>query len=96
VRVICVNSKNKPDIIPDDEWVVEGEVYTVTEVRKMGLQINVLGYEFEEISLSEKSAPYEFYDAARFEILFDVTLRDIMSEDLEDEEILEPADFDLI
>ena len=97
MQVVCINDKNKPDIIPEEEWISEGEIYTVISIHQMGLQAGKLGYELEEITLTEKSAPYEFFDANRFEIIFEVSLRDVLSEDLEeDDDIIEPADFDLI
>ena len=95
MQVVCINDKNKPSIIPDCEWIQEGEVYTVIGIKRMGLQSGTLGYELEEVTLTDRSAPFEYYDADRFEVLFDVSLRTVLSEDLEDE-LVEPADFDLI
>jgi len=95
MQVVCINDKNKPDIIPQEEWIEEGNVYTVVSIRKMGLQHETLGYELEEVALTERSAPFEFYDAERFAILFDVSLRQVLQEE-EEEEFIEPADFDLI
>jgi len=71
MRVICVNSQNKPAKIPLSEWITEGEIYTVLEVIKMGLQPGKFGFRLKEVSLSQKSFPYEFYDANRFALLED-------------------------
>lgn len=95
MQVVCINDKNKPNIIPQEEWIEEGTIYTVIGVRKMGFQRETLGYELEEVTLTEESAPYEFYDAERFAILFDVSLRQVLQEEKK-EEFIEPADFDLI
>ena len=94
MQVVCINDKNKPDIIPQDEWIEEGQTYTVIGIKKMGLQ-ETLGYDLEEVALTDKSAPYEYYDAERFAIIFDISLRQVFEEE-EEEEIIEPADFDLI
>ena len=37
MRVICTNSEGKPDNISFEEWIQEGDVYTVTAIDKMGL-----------------------------------------------------------
>ena len=97
MQVVCINDKDKPAIIPQEEWIEEGNVYTVVSIRKMGLQHETLGYELEEVALTERSAPFEFYDAERFAILFDVSLRQVFQEEEKvEEEFIEPADFDLI
>jgi hypothetical protein len=95
MQVVCINDKKRPHIISEDEWITEGEVYTVINIQEMSLQSGKLGYKLKEITLTQKSAPYEYYDADRFEILFDVSLKNVLSEDLDDD-MIEPADFDLI
>lgn len=49
-----------------EEWVKEGETYTLVGVVKMGLQANKLGYLLKEVKLSKGSFPYEYYDSDRF------------------------------
>ena len=66
LRVICVDSSNKPKRVSPYEWIEEGKMYTVIEVSKMGLQAGRFGYKLKEIQLSDQSFPYEFYDADRF------------------------------
>ena len=66
MKVICINSSNKPNNIPDSEWIKKDEIYTVTSVKTMGLQPGKFGYLLKEIQLSELSFPYELYDADRF------------------------------
>jgi hypothetical protein len=91
LRVICIDSSNKPKRISPVEWLEEGRVYTVVEIAKMNLQNNKLGYRLKEVQLSEQSFPYEYYDAERFiqvEILVQVAEEQIS------EEI--PADLELV
>ena len=66
MKVICINNSNKPNNIPDSEWIKKDEIYTVTSVKAMGLQPGKFGYLLKEIQLSELSFPYELYDADRF------------------------------
>ena len=91
MRCICIDASNKPNKIPDNEWVVEGEVYTITRVVRMGLQENKFGVLLKEVKLSESSFPYELYDADRFLPL------DLLTEAYQEEEkIAEEADLELI
>lgn len=66
LKVICIDSSNKPKRISPYEWITEGEIYTVTEVARMSLQQNRFGYKLKEIQLSDQSFPYEYYSADRF------------------------------
>ena len=66
MKIVCINSANKPAKIPMEEWVKEGETYTLIGVVKMGLQANKLGYLLKEVKLSKGSFPYEYYDSNRF------------------------------
>ena len=66
MKVICIDSSKKPSKISSDEWIQEGIVYTVVEVVNMGLQQGRLGVRLKEVTLSEKSFPYEYYDSSRF------------------------------
>lgn len=66
MKVICINSQGKPDKISSEEWIQEGEMYTVYQIDRMGLQHGKLGFKLEEIELTENSFPYEYYDAERF------------------------------
>jgi hypothetical protein len=66
MKVICIDSKGKPDKIPFEEWIKEGKVYTVISIDKMGLQDGKIGFKLEEIELTENSFPYEYYSAERF------------------------------
>lgn len=69
MKVLCINDADKPAKISQENWVKQGKIYTVIEVKKMGLQKGQLGYKLEEISLPEKSFPYEYYSSLRFGFL---------------------------
>lgn len=91
MRCICIDASNKPSKIPDNEWVVEGEVYTITRVVRMGLQDNKFGVMLKEVKLSSSSFPYELYDAERFLPI------DLLSEALQEkQETVKEADLELI
>jgi hypothetical protein len=91
MRAICIDASNKPSKIPDNEWIVEGEVYTITRIVRMGLQDNKFGVLLKEVKLSSSSFPYELYDAERFLSL------DLLSQAFEEKkETVKEADLDLI
>jgi hypothetical protein len=71
MKAICIDSSNKPDNISEYEWIEEGAVYTITEVVAMGLQEDKLGVAFEEIQLTDASAPYKYYSLERFLLIPD-------------------------
>ena len=71
MKAICIDSSNKPDNISEYEWIEEGSVYTITEVVAMGLQEGKLGVAFEEIELTDASAPYKYYSLERFLLIPD-------------------------
>ena len=75
MKVICIDADNKPQNVPVEEWVQEGDMYTVTRIVKMGLQKDIYGFLLKEVQLSSRSFPYELYDASRFlpiELLSDI------------------------
>lgn len=91
MKAICIDSSNKPSKIPDNEWVIEGEIYTITRVIRMGLQQNKFGVLLKEVQLSSNSFPYELYDADRFLPI------DLLSEAYQEkEETVKEADLELI
>lgn len=71
MKAICIDSSNKPENISEYEWIEEGSVYTITEVVEMGLQEGKLGVAFEEIELTDASAPYKYYSLERFLLIPD-------------------------
>ena len=92
MKAICIDSSNKPTKVPIEQWVKEGEVYTIIKVVKMGLQDGKYGVLLKEVQISADCFPYEYYDAERF-IPLDIRLHQAEEEK---EEVLEEADLELI
>jgi hypothetical protein len=91
MKAICIDASNRPSKVPENEWVVEGEVYTITRVVRMGLQDNKFGVLLKEVKLSAESFPYELYDSERFLPL------DLLSQAFEEtKETVKEADLELI
>jgi len=91
MKAICIDASNKPSKVPDSEWVIEGEVYTIIRVVRMGLQDNKFGVLLKEVQLSSSSFPYELYDAERFLPI------DLLSQVFEEtQETVKEADLELI
>ena len=67
MKILCVNSKNKPKEIYEKEWIKEETEYTLVFVSWHPNQ-KCNGCQLAEISLTEKSNPYEFYKLDRFAI----------------------------
>jgi len=89
MKVICIDSSNKPAKISPEEWIEEGIVYTVVSVVNMGLQPGKLGLTLKEVQLSKKSFPYEYYDATRF-----LPIEGLFAE--AEEEKIKEAELDLV
>jgi len=89
MKMICIDSSNKPAKIPIEQWIEEGQVYTVIKVVKMGLQNGRYGVLLEEVQISANCFPYEYYDLNRFLPL------DLLVKHGKEEEVLE-ADLELI
>jgi hypothetical protein len=87
--VICINSRNKPAKVPIEQWIKEGEPYTIIKLVKMGLQDGRYGVLLKEVQMSADCFPYEYYDADRF-----VPLDDRVA-NMEEESVKE-ADLELI
>lgn len=83
MKIVCINSKNKPKQVAASEWLVEGKEYTLTAIKKMNLQNGKIGYLLKEIQLSELSFPYELYDSERFVVAEDYTKHNVDNEELE-------------
>jgi len=65
MKVICIDSSNRPNEVPSDHWVEEGKVYTVIQTDKLLGHGGKIGFKLEEINL-DRYAPYQYFDAARF------------------------------
>lgn len=68
MKVKCINDSGKPAKIPESEWIKKGNVYTVIKAVPMGLQPGKFGYKLEEVKLSPRSFPYEYYESSRFAV----------------------------
>ena len=66
MKVICINSKNRPKQIPPEKWIEEGMTYTVISTTVMNIQRNKIGLKLAEIDLGQSCFPYEYFDADRF------------------------------
>lgn len=91
MKMVCIDSSNKPAKVPVEQWIKEGEVYTVIKVVRMGLQDNKYGVLLKEVQMSANCFPYEYYDADRF-IPLDIRVYEAQGKE---EEVLE-ADLELI
>jgi len=93
MKVICIDNSKKPKNVPVEEWVQEGDTYTVTRIVRMGLQKDTYGYLLKEVQLSSRSFPYELYDATRF---LPIDLLSMIKEEKEEEVTIEEAYLELI
>ena len=66
MKVICINSDNKPDKIPLEQWIKKGEEYTITRLIHLAITPGKMGVLLKEVQLDASCFPYEFYDADRF------------------------------
>jgi hypothetical protein len=89
MKAICIDSSNKPPKVPIEQWIKQGETYTIIKVVKMGLQDGIYGVLLKEVQMSADCFPYEYYDADRFVPLDDRVLK-------MDEEEVKEADLELI
>jgi hypothetical protein len=65
IKVLCVNSNNKPNEIPNSHWIKKGEIYTVIEMKVMNQQNKLMGFKLEEIDLTS-FFPYQYFSSERF------------------------------
>jgi hypothetical protein len=65
MKIMCVNDKNRPQEIPANKWVVNGEVNTLIAVQPL-LSSNSMGFELAEIQLGEDCFPYHYFNPDRF------------------------------
>jgi hypothetical protein len=75
--------------VPIEQWIKQGETYTIIKLVKMGLQDGRYGVLLKEVQMSADCFPYEYYDADRF-----VPLDDQVA-NLK-EEVVKEADLELI
>jgi hypothetical protein len=89
MRCICIDSSKKPAKIPIEQWIKEGETYTIIKIVKMGLQDGRYGVLLKEVQMSADCFPYEYYDADRF-LPLDTRVLNL------EEETVKEADLELI
>ena len=68
IECICINDKDKSDLIPQEKWIVEGLVYHITEVMAMTKQGGLLGCILAEIDLTTLELEFEYFRLDRFAI----------------------------
>ena len=60
MKVVCINSKNKPVEIPKHLWLEKDEMYTVVSIQKMANQPGTFGFVLEELKLPS-DCPYDSF-----------------------------------
>lgn len=65
IKAICIDDKNKPEIIPEERWVKKGDTYHVTHIYKQVNQGNILGCLLSEKDISAY-IPYNCFRLSRF------------------------------
>lgn len=85
MKVLCIDSSNKPSQIPNELWIEKDRIYTVKSVISLPLQPGIAGFLLEEVSLSPECFPYEFYSSKRFVVVTTTELEEEESELLEEE-----------
>jgi hypothetical protein len=64
-KVICIDDKNIPDEIPQEDRVIDGEVYTVGGIEYL-LSSSVIGFHIIEKPLGDHCFPYHYWGQHRF------------------------------
>ena len=67
IPCICIDNKNKPQIIPGHLWPKEGNQYHITWIKYHGGQ-GIQGVELNELRLTEDCYPFNSYALKRFAI----------------------------
>ncbi len=65
MKVIAIDASSKPETIPNNLWIVEGNEYTVIKIDKLNMQGGIEGYQLEELDLYG-CFPYTHFSAKRF------------------------------
>jgi len=68
MKVICINDKGRPSVIPISKWIKKDEEYNVIYFLKCNVQGGIYGYKLAEIELGPESEPYKCFAANRFAI----------------------------
>mgnify|MGYP003403329015 CR=1 FL=1 len=65
VECICIDAKSRPNEIPLNKWLVEGNKYNVIFTLTV-LPQRQLAFHLAEIELTKDELPYEYFLANRF------------------------------
>jgi hypothetical protein len=68
IEAICIDATNKPNDIPNNKWLVEGEIYHIVYTITV-LPQRQLAFHLAEIDLDESCHPYEYFLSTRFAIM---------------------------
>lgn len=91
-KVICINDANKPNDIPNSQWVKQGHIYTVTKILKLKIQGDKIGFLLAEVNL-DGCAPWLAYASERFGIITSIIVNEDMAwADKELNRLLEEAE----
>jgi hypothetical protein len=69
VKCICIDDSDKSKFIHSSEWIKKDNEYSIIFVSFHPGQGGIQGCLLAEVSLTEKSKPYEYYKLSRFAIL---------------------------
>lgn len=67
VKCICIDDTKKPNEIPANKWVKNGDIYHITHIYKQLNQPGIQGVELAEFDIS-MCKPYNSYRMSRFAI----------------------------
>src|SRR5574343_1227810 len=103
VKCLCIDAKNRPEVIPTNKWVLEGEEYHITHIYLHTLQEGgIQGVTLYEKPLDESCAPYESFRLTRFAFTKDwitqlIELMKLCSElnDFDIEQLIEESELEI-
>lgn len=84
LTVICIDSSSKPNEIPNNQWIIKDEKYTLAALCRSKMTGEIY-YRLEEI---QPPAPYGGYRSSRFAIIVPESTEKLVEIELEVEEIL--------
>ena len=82
IKVICIDDKNRPNEVPLNRWIKEGEAYHIIQIDKLNAQGGIYGCKLAEID-NDDLAPYQYFRLTRFAV--PMTIQD-------EEEVLDQID----
>lgn len=94
LKVICIDDKNRPNEVPTNRWVKEGETYHIIEVAKLNAQGGIMGCKLAEIN-NDDLVPYQFFRLERFAVPMTQEDEEAILEQIdisELEEVLQPVE----